>query len=272
MPSKKSACAATACTAYYSMTMRELLPATPDGRKICTVCFVEKPTSDFYTRDKGTKLRPSCKECCKIAKVKIVQPNSKVCADCKIEKSAADFYADDRNRTGLNPRCIPCHTKLNAERPKFEISVTSKECSLCHIEKPADAFAPHNTQRSGLRSACNVCRARVDVMEYHQEPEKYREKTNRNKSKRSIEQKRNSVLKKYGMTHQDFQAMVVEQSGVCAICRQPEKFLPNLHVDHSHRTGVVRGLLCGHCNRAIGLLQDDPNIALSAAAYLSRNV
>ncbi len=261
-----------AVRAYYSMPMRELLPASPDGKKICSVCCVEKPISEFYTRAKGTKLRPSCKECCKIAKVAIARPESKECIDCKLEKPASEFYADDRNKTGLNPRCKSCHLKVNSTRVQFEVSVTSKKCTRCHVEKPAEEFARDRTQRSGLRSACNVCRARLDVMEYHQDPDKYREKNRELRNKRPIEKKRNNVLKKYGLTHQDFQDLVAKQGNVCAICAQPEMVSPNLHVDHSHRTGTVRGLLCGHCNRAIGLLQDDPNIALAAAAYLSRNV
>ncbi|MFC5359558.1 endonuclease VII domain-containing protein [Azospirillum himalayense] len=63
--------------------------------------------------------------------------------------------------------------------------------------------------------------------------------------------------------------MLVAQGGVCAICRLvPEG---NLHVDHSHTTGCVRGLLCRKCNTAIGLLQDDPQILKEAAIYLTRS-
>jgi len=44
----------------------------------------------------------------------------------------------------------------------------------------------------------------------------------------------------------------------------------NTHVDHDHDTGMVRGILCYHCNMAIGLLMDDPDIAKKATEYLTK--
>lgn len=61
--------------------------------------------------------------------------------------------------------------------------------------------------------------------------------------------------------------MLEAQGGVCAICRRPSDPAP-LHVDHDHRTGAIRGLLCSPCNTAIGLLGDDPDRMMAAAAYL----
>lgn len=55
----------------------------------------------------------------------------------------------------------------------------------------------------------------------------------------------------------------------CQICdRHEDEFSRRLSVDHCHKTGKLRGLLCHQCNFALGSLQDDPNIAASAAAYL----
>lgn len=76
--------------------------------------------------------------------------------------------------------------------------------------------------------------------------------------------------KQYGLTPEQWDQMVKEQDGRCAIpsCRrlpQPEK---TLHIDHSHKTGAVRRLLCHRCNTAIGLLSDDPAILRDLADYL----
>lgn len=62
------------------------------------------------------------------------------------------------------------------------------------------------------------------------------------------------------------------QQGKCAICGGDPKF-PNrrLCVDHDHATGHFRGLLCGHCNTAIGLMKDSPEIMRKAIAYLENN-
>jgi len=85
---------------------------------------------------------------------------------------------------------------------------------------------------------------------------------------------RRAGLRRYGLTPEAYDAMLAEQAGVCAICRRPEratalgKIIP-LAVDHDHRTGAVRGLLCRDCNRAIGLFVDDPEILAAAMAYLT---
>jgi hypothetical protein len=79
-------------------------------------------------------------------------------------------------------------------------------------------------------------------------------------------------LRRYGITPEDFDRMKDEQGGVCAACGQPETGrnqhgpLP-LAVDHCHATGVVRGLLCMRCNRALGLLGDSAERVASLAAY-----
>lgn len=70
----------------------------------------------------------------------------------------------------------------------------------------------------------------------------------------------------YGLTLEEYDAMLIAQGGVCAICR--EEPTRSLAVDHDHATGQVRGLLCIRCNRAIGNLRDDPNLARRLAEYL----
>ena len=85
---------------------------------------------------------------------------------------------------------------------------------------------------------------------------------------------RNSDLKKlYGITLDEYNALLEKQSGVCAICRQSETMqikgkTVKLAVDHCHGSGTVRGLLCTACNRAIGLLKHDKEILQAAIHYL----
>ncbi|MFG2956956.1 endonuclease domain-containing protein [Streptomyces sp. NPDC048291] len=62
--------------------------------------------------------------------------------------------------------------------------------------------------------------------------------------------------------------MVASQYGICAICLSA----PPVHVDHCHKTGRVRGVLCFNCNSAIGKLRDDPDAARRAAAYPEGNL
>lgn len=84
--------------------------------------------------------------------------------------------------------------------------------------------------------------------------------------------KRRVNLRRFGLTVGDYERILADQGGVCAICRRPETHqrerIYTLSVDHCHATGRVRGLLCNLCNRAIGLLRDSAELCAAAAEYL----
>lgn len=75
-------------------------------------------------------------------------------------------------------------------------------------------------------------------------------------------------LAKYGITDQEFQAMLLAQSNRCAICQNVFKTSKSTHVDHCHNTGRVRGLLCHDCNTGIGKLRDSVDLLQRAIDYL----
>lgn len=80
-----------------------------------------------------------------------------------------------------------------------------------------------------------------------------------------------SKVKLYGLTAAQFHGMLEAQGHRCAICRrkpQSEHGRTGWQVDHDHNTGAIRGLLCGWCNRAIGLARDDPEVLRAMAAYV----
>jgi len=72
----------------------------------------------------------------------------------------------------------------------------------------------------------------------------------------------------HGMTVEQYDQMLKSQGGLCAICRQPSVTGKRLHVDHDHATGRRRGLLCHHCNTALGNFKDDPLVIATALEYL----
>lgn len=76
----------------------------------------------------------------------------------------------------------------------------------------------------------------------------------------------------YGMTDEQYAALLDKQGGGCAICRTTEwnGRHPVPHVDHDHRTGEVRGILCHACNLGLGKFRDDPGLLAAAIAYLTR--
>lgn len=77
----------------------------------------------------------------------------------------------------------------------------------------------------------------------------------------------------YGISQAQYEALLEEQGGVCAICHRPEKSknAKNLSVDHDHVTGKVRGLLCSFCNHALGYFRDDITALERAIDYLKAN-
>lgn len=131
-----------------------------------------------------------------------------------------------------------------------------KRCKNCETVKGSEDFY---VMRKGtyeyLDSYCKPCR-----LEY-----------NRNRSAYNATTQRNGRLKSvYGISVDEYQAMLDAQNGKCAICDSDNNG-KTLNVDHDHETGVVRALLCHGCNTALGLLGDDVNRCLSAAAYLMRH-
>ena len=93
-------------------------------------------------------------------------------------------------------------------------------------------------------------------------------------SKRSAEEARARALEdKYGLPLEGYEFLLEKQQGVCAICHQPETNGRALSVDHCHKTGIIRALLCHRCNRLLGFARDDPELLEAAAIYLrTKNV
>ena len=95
--------------------------------------------------------------------------------------------------------------------------------------------------------------------------------------KMTAEAQRHYGLKRYyGIDLEHYQKMLLDQSGVCAICKKPETSVVNgkikpLAVDHCHNSEKIRGLLCARCNQAIGLLNEDEGILAAAIEYLRKH-
>ncbi len=85
-----------------------------------------------------------------------------------------------------------------------------------------------------------------------------------------------TLRRKFGITASKYSGLLAKQRKVCAICRHAECFenrktkkIQELSVDHDHRTGAVRGLLCVRCNRMLGYSRDDTKILGRAITYLN---
>ncbi len=173
--------------------------------------------------------------------------------------------------------------------PKTDESTATKHCRKCDTEKSLDEFSRNSQSKDGLRTVCKKCGNAQSAVWRATNPEKVKahnaawyaantEKARANNAAwwganpgRRRNYDRKSLLKKHGITPEEFDAMLAEQDGLCAICGTDEPGGYGIfHVDHCHDTGKVRGLLCHHCNLGIGNLGDDADRVLSAAAYLLR--
>ncbi|GAB2467342.1 hypothetical protein GCM10027265_15800 [Jatrophihabitans fulvus] len=127
----------------------------------------------------------------------------------------------------------------------------SKWCPECDAVKLLDAFAPNQAQANGVNPYCTPC---------------FNSIKDRNRAKVHGSTRNYHLKQRYGITEADFDDMLAEQGGVCAICREA----PAAHVDHDHATGRVRGLLCFNCNGALGQFRDRADLMMLAVHYLER--
>ncbi len=126
-------------------------------------------------------------------------------------------------------------------------------CTTCKRYKPPQDFHKARESAHSLAYRCKICN--------YKRQRKYIRKLGMNGETRRLRQ--------YRLTQSDYNAMLQEQGGVCALCQR----LPSTYfnVDHCHKTGIVRALLCVACNHGIGLLQDNPERLRKAAAYIEQH-
>jgi len=165
-----------------------------------------------------------------------------------------------------------------------------KTCRVCGLEKPVNDFYRAAGMVDGYRSECKACNLAQRARRYREEPafrardiervrrwqqdnpDRHKETQRRVRLKPGFARRmRASHLKcKYGITLDDYEAMLLAQGGGCAICHAGEPPGQSLHVDQDHHTGGVRGLLCFTCNAGIGMFDHDIDVLSAAVDYLRR--
>lgn len=149
-----------------------------------------------------------------------------------------------------------------------------KQCSIC--KKPSASFGPDSRSRDGFQSACRPCLRIKDAARRKKESERRNARQKQywadlpaaEKAKRN----RQGTLGVYGVSIAQFDQLLQKQKGVCALCKSPPsgKKTSHLQIDHDHKTGRIRGLLCNECNTALGRLGDDVKGLSRALKYLMR--
>jgi len=155
----------------------------------------------------------------------------------------------------------------------------SKVCSKCRLLKPIDKFYKSKTSKDGFMSQCICCIRKSHKVYYdkcnkknfnYQKTRYKRYKENHAKRDRKT-QLRGHLRRKYSITLEDYNSMVEEQNGLCAICGRTNSkkgVFERLAVDHNHISGQIRGLLCNRCNVILGLGDEDINTFKNIISYI----
>lgn len=227
-----------------------------DGHQAyCRKCNTEA-AREYVARHSGL---PDC-DCKTCVRKGLAAMGMKRCTKCAEIKPFAEFYVNRALKDGRQVLCIVCDLDKQAEVARnrkrnehgggcaCETCISGvKLCNWCGETKGRDQFSVLRSSPDGLQQHCRSCQSWQ---------RRYR---------------------RYGIDQEKFQEMLEEQGGRCAICPREfdDKYPP--HIDHDHaccddRNGTcgncVRKLLCKPCNTALGQINDDPEIAISLAAYL----
>lgn len=193
----------------------------------------------------------------------------KKCRDCSESKSAEQFWRLKSSPDGLAPYCRDCFKRRNADsamrraarsgversvpKPREVLPEGFGRCPDCRELKPRSDFPRNKRTKSGYATYCRSCH-----------------------NSRGVESKQRlhggtrhyHLMRRYGIGAAEVAAMTKAQMGVCAICLTPG---PE-HVDHDHKTGRVRAILCFNCNGGLGQFKDRPDLLRRGADYLEGNV
>lgn len=143
-----------------------------------------------------------------------------------------------------------------------------KTCITCKIQKSLSDYYSSSRYKSGYLNKCKPCVLKLNIMcdqkFRSKRREKHREWNALNKEKIKEYRRKSNLKFNYNLTQEQFDQMALSQNGRCAICREAKKLV----VDHCHKTGIVRGLLCSLCNSGLGYFKDSLYNLTTAYRYL----
>jgi hypothetical protein len=174
----------------------------------------------------------------------------KRCTKCQQSLPLSEFFRTNTEIRGRVARCRSCQVasrkawndKNRAAFLRGELqALTEARCSCCKETLPASHFSKNHGEKGGLQNVCLLC----------------------------------ARMRKYGLTKQEYFTLLESQGNQCAICRDEfnaeAKWRGSPAVDHDHETGAVRGLLCLHCNTALGMVNDNQDVLRGMLRYLENH-
>lgn len=183
----------------------------------------------------------------------------KTCTRCNQTKPLTEFAIKAERKDGratICKSCLAAYRRKKYQEQEEPVPIPEiKRCPQCQQIKPASDF--RKDKLNGLSSWCISC-----FKNRYNTPDANRKHT---------------LKRAYGLSVEQFEQMRLDQNGLCAICHQePPHGRQGLVVDHDHKTGKVRGLLCNSCNRLLGSFEDglinNAEFAQDAQRYLHQTV
>ena len=193
---------------------------------------------------------------------------TKTCYLCNKDLPLSSFHKRSKNPDGLDNRCMDCVNK-NARRlhairnpPKEPDPEGFKTCTKCGELKQISEFNPRYDGTDKVYPSCRLCQ-QIKQTEY-QKAKRAADPEGEAKKQREAQ-----IKYKYGITPDQYEEIFESQDYKCAICGTEECASgKSFSIDHDHKTGEVRGILCMDCNVSLGKLKDDPELFRKAAEYL----
>lgn len=197
-----------------------------------------------WNKESRTKAAETKKNNNNLKKLDQLNKGCKICIHCKQDLPLDNFKPHRSNFDNLDSRCHDCVRKRRKVRELERLESTSpvniKKCFKCKLELDSSNFLINKSSKTGLNGWCKKCTKDI------------------------------KLKKKYSISIEKYKEMLETQQYKCKICltidpRGPQNVFV---VDHCHKTGLVRGLLCNHCNTALGKFKDSSEILDRALAYV----
>jgi len=124
---------------------------------------------------------------------------------------------------------------------------------------------------------CKTCRNNLSLSDYYKSNPYVCKECIKSKARREYTKDKNfnNKANRHHIDKDELYGLMCTQGNKCAICNRPERFnnqfgVKSLAIDHDHKTGKIRGLLCSNCNRTLGLFEDNISLLESAKRYLEK--
>jgi ribosomal protein S27AE len=237
----------------------------------CTKCGETKPLSEFK-RDRGSRDGAGswCMACYRewnrvneaARRAAIARPLCS-CGCGEQVKYPGSKYRHGHTRPSVRTVRIPAGATDGTAVPKRYEHASKrrhKTCPKCGQVKPVVEFYqistidPYGKPGKRCANACKPC-ARAATQQHRRN---YTDEQRRRMKSRTL-------MRQYGITLDEYDALAAAQGGACQICRRTNE---PLVIDHCHGTNRFRGLICGRCNGALGMVQDSEEIAMGLLDYI----